>query len=73
MSNKNSEIKNSIPPQSPFDADKMFQSMVDNSVLFKDPAKIEEIRQNLQLNKDKLKKEMMNAHRYVMSARKNKM
>lgn len=67
MSNKKSEIKQTTPT---FDSEKMFQSLVDNATLFQDPVKIDEITQNLQLNKDKLKKELMNAHRYVMSARK---
>ena len=67
MSIKKEEIKQTMPT---FDSEKMFQSFVDNAVVFRDPAKINEIRENLQLNKDKLKKEMMNAHRYVMSARK---
>lgn len=67
MSNKKSEIKQTTPT---FESEKMFQSLVDNTILFQDPVKIDEIRHNLQLNKDKLKKEMMNAHRYVMSARK---
>jgi hypothetical protein len=64
MSNKKSETTPT------FEYEKMFQSLVDNAILFQEPSKIDEIRQNLQLNKDKLKKEMMNAHRYVMSARK---
>jgi hypothetical protein len=67
MSNKKSEITQSAPT---FDSEKMFQSLLDNATLFQDPVKIDEITHNLQLNKDKLKKEMMNAHRYVMSARK---